>query len=61
MNCDRTQDDDALRLKVDEAMNVYHEYIKNQPGTGMPDEPSGVNGGPENINPSGEEAKEVEA
>lgn len=57
-----TQDDDALRLKVDEAMNVYHEYVKNQGGPN--DEPSGaagVNGGPENVNPSVEEVKDAEA
>ncbi len=61
MNTNRTQDDDALRHKVDEAMNVYHEYVKNQGGSN--DEPSapGINGGPENVNPSAEEVKDAEA
>lgn len=27
-------DDAALRAKVDEAMNVYDEYVKNQPEDG---------------------------
>lgn len=27
-------DDVALRAKVDEAMNVYDEYVKNQPEEG---------------------------
>lgn len=50
-----TSDDDALRAKVDEAMNVYDEYVKNQ-GSGAPsmgDE--GVAGGPngtENLDPA---------
>jgi polyadenylate-binding protein len=58
----RTTDDDALRAKVDEAMNVYDEYIKNQGGPTGPDETSAQpNGGPENLHPGGEEGKEQEA
>lgn len=58
----RTTDDDALRAKVDEAMNVYDEYIKNQPGTTGSEEPGAqTNGSPENMHPGGEEAKEQEA
>lgn len=29
-NCDRIDDDDKLREKVDEALNVYDEYVKNK-------------------------------
>ncbi|KXL46001.1 hypothetical protein M433DRAFT_107405 [Acidomyces richmondensis BFW] len=50
-----TTDDDALRAKVEEAMNVYDEYMKNQGGEDGPK----ANG--ENLNPSVEEAKDVEA
>jgi polyadenylate-binding protein len=58
----RTTDDDSLRAKVDEAMNVYDEYIKNQSSPGGPDETSAQpNGGPENLHPGGEEGKEQEA
>lgn len=53
----RTTDDDALRLKVEEAMNVYDEYVKNQSGPG--EESAQPNG--ENLNPSVEEVKDVEA
>ncbi len=57
----RTQNDEALRAKVDEAMNVYHEYVKNQqPGMQGDESAPSVNGGQENMNPSGEEAKEVQ-
>lgn len=50
-----TTDDDALRAKVEEAMNVYDEYMKNQGGEDGPK----ANG--ENLNPTIEEAKEAEA
>ncbi|CAK4030303.1 Polyadenylate-binding, cytoplasmic and nuclear [Lecanosticta acicola] len=55
-----TGDDNALREKVQEALNVYDEYLKNHSG------PSGEDGGPaqtngENLNPSVEEAKDSEA
>ncbi|KAK5116877.1 Protein phosphatase PP2A regulatory subunit B [Meristemomyces frigidus] len=52
-----TSDDDALRLKVEEAMNVYDEYVKNQSGPG--EESAQPNG--ENLNPTAEEVKDVEA
>ncbi|GAB7340499.1 hypothetical protein MBLNU457_6921t1 [Dothideomycetes sp. NU457] len=44
-----TSDDNALRLKVDEAMNVYNEYLKNREpqGTedsGVPNDVDGANG-----------------
>ncbi|KAK3711098.1 Protein phosphatase PP2A regulatory subunit B [Vermiconidia calcicola] len=58
------QDDDALRNKVDEAMNVYDEYVKNQgSGAGGSDETGGAttNGGTENMNPSAEEVKDPNA
>lgn len=49
-----TTDEDALRAKVDEAMNVYDEYVKSQgPGDSQP------NG--ENLQPSAEEVKDAEA
>jgi len=55
-----TTDDDALRAKVEEAMNVYHEYVKNQSGPG--NESSGPQAnGTENMNPTAEEVKDPEA
>ncbi|EMC98334.1 hypothetical protein BAUCODRAFT_86883 [Baudoinia panamericana UAMH 10762] len=59
-----TTDDDALRAKVDEAMNVYEEYVKNQSGPGGPEDVPGAQpqpNGTENMNPSMEEVKDVEA
>jgi polyadenylate-binding protein len=35
-NC-RTADESALRAKVEEAMNVYDEYVKNKDGEGEKD------------------------
>ncbi|QIW99285.1 hypothetical protein AMS68_004803 [Peltaster fructicola] len=53
-----TGDDDALRAKVDEAMAVYDEYVKNQgPGANGDAQPNGA----ENANPAGEEPKKTEA
>lgn len=52
----RTSDDDALRAKVDEAMAVYNEYVKNS----QQDEAPQANGA-ENLNPSAEEVKDPEA
>ncbi|KAK3066297.1 Protein phosphatase PP2A regulatory subunit B [Teratosphaeriaceae sp. CCFEE 6253] len=54
-----TTDDDALRAKVDEAMNVYDEYLKNQPGSGNDAGPQP--NGTENMNPTAEEVKDPEA
>ena len=51
----RTTDEDALRAKVDEAMNVYDEYVKNQ-GDGQEQQTNG-----DNLNPSVEEVKDAEA
>lgn len=36
-----TTDDNALRAKVDEAMNVYNEYVKNRSDN---DDLGGANG-----------------
>lgn len=38
-------DDNALRAKVDEAMNVYDEYVKNKGGDAEP--PAGSGGKPD--------------
>lgn len=38
-------DDNALRAKVDEAMTVYDEYVKNKGGDAEP--PAGSGGKPE--------------
>ena len=38
-------------------MNVYHEYVKNQPGSNDEAGAPSMNGGPENVNPSAEEGK----
>nr|POE74562.1 polyadenylate-binding protein, cytoplasmic and nuclear [Quercus suber] len=51
-----TGDDDALRAKVDEAMAVYNEYVKNS----QQDEAPHANG-TENLNPTAEEVKDPEA
>lgn len=56
----RTSDDDALRAKVEEAMTVYDEYIKNQSGPGGENGASMPNG-TENMNPAAEEVKDPEA
>ncbi|KAK5113777.1 Protein phosphatase PP2A regulatory subunit B [Meristemomyces frigidus] len=53
-----TTDDDALRLKVEEALNVYDEYIKNQGDGSAPQQQSN---GTENMNPTAEEVKDPEA
>ncbi|KJX99373.1 hypothetical protein TI39_contig361g00012 [Zymoseptoria brevis] len=54
-----TGNDQALREKVDEALTVYDEYLKNHSG------PSGEEGGQangaENLNPTAEEVKDPEA
>ncbi|CZT15452.1 related to Polyadenylate-binding protein, cytoplasmic and nuclear [Ramularia collo-cygni] len=55
-----TGNDQALREKVDEALTVYDEYLKNHNG------PSGEEGaaqtnGAENLNPTAEEVKDPEA
>lgn len=53
-----TTDDDALRAKVEEALNVYDEYVKQQqPGDAAPAPSNGT----ENVNPSAEEVKDAEA
>jgi polyadenylate-binding protein len=31
LTCDRIDDESALRAKVDEALHVYDEYMKNKP------------------------------
>ncbi|GAB1729229.1 hypothetical protein NU195Hw_g1561t1 [Hortaea werneckii] len=54
-----TSDDEALRLKVEEAMTVYDEYVKNNQGPGQ-EGGQQPNGG-ENKNPSAEETKDAEA
>ncbi|KAK5136077.1 Protein phosphatase PP2A regulatory subunit B [Meristemomyces frigidus] len=55
-----TSDDDALRAKVEEAMNVYDEYVKNQSGPGGDDSgPQQSNG--ENLNPTVEDVKDPQA
>lgn len=38
-NINSTSDEGALRAKVDEAMNVYDEYVKNKEGEGEKDAP----------------------
>ena len=55
----RTSDDDALRAKVEEAMNVYDEYVKNQSGPGEDSAPQQPNG--ENLNPAAEDVKDPQA
>ncbi|KAK6401868.1 Protein phosphatase PP2A regulatory subunit B [Oleoguttula sp. CCFEE 5521] len=56
-----TTDDDALRQKVDEAMNVYDEYVKGaneQDGAQQQQQPNGT----ENAAPNaGGDAKDQEA
>lgn len=56
---DRTNDDDALRNKVDEAMTVYDEYVKNQTG-GDEGGVAHVNGN-ENLNPTVDDVKDADA
>jgi hypothetical protein len=55
-----TTNEAALGHKVDEAMTVYHEYIKTQGQPGDDGAPS-MNGGQENMNPSAEEMKDPQA
>lgn len=38
-NLNSTSDEAALRAKVDEAMNVYDEYVKNKEGEGEKEAP----------------------
>ena len=48
-------------MKVEEAMNVYDEYIKHQSGGPMGGDPSEVaTNGTENVDPAGEEGKAAE-
>ena len=67
LDANSTTDDAALRLKVEEAMNVYDEYIKGQSGGAPPSmgDPNGAMGGPngtENVDPTtaGGEGKDGE-
>lgn len=50
-----TSDDNALRAKVDEAMNVYNEYLKSR-NDGADD--SGAMNGGEGANAAGEDAEQ---
>jgi polyadenylate-binding protein len=57
-----TENEDALRAKVDEAMAVYDEYVKTQgaeepTGAQQQQQPSGA----ENSAPATEDAKPTEA
>jgi polyadenylate-binding protein len=54
-----TENEDALRAKVDEAMAVYDEYVKTQGS----EEPAGAQqpNGAENATPATEDAKPTEA
>jgi polyadenylate-binding protein len=57
-----TENEDALRAKVDEAMAVYDEYVKTQGS----EEPAGAQqqqqpNGAENAAPATEDAKPTEA
>lgn len=56
----RTGDDNALREKVQEALNVYDEYLKNHNGPSDGQNEAQPNG-TENLNPSVEETKDAEA
>lgn len=57
-----TQNEDALREKVQEALTVYDEYLKNHSGMGGGEgEGAGQANGTENHNPSVEETKDAEA
>jgi polyadenylate-binding protein len=38
-NLNSTSDESALRAKVDEAMSVYDEYVKNKEGEGEKEAP----------------------
>lgn len=57
-----TGDDNALREKVQEALTVYDEYLKNH-GNAPQGEEGGAaqTNGAENLNPSVEEVKDPEA
>lgn len=50
-------DDNALRAKVDEAMNVYDEYVKNKGGDAEPPAGSGGKSGEAAKGADTEEAK----
>lgn len=57
-----TGDDNALREKVQEALTVYDEYLKNHGGAPQGEDGSAAQtNGAENLNPSAEEAKDPEA
>lgn len=58
-----TNDDAALRAKVDEAMNVYDEYVKNRGEGGEPslEGVSAQPNGTENQQPAAEEEAAKEA
>ncbi len=51
-------DDNALRAKVDEAMTVYDEYVKNKGGDAEP--PAGAAGKPDE-SAKGAETEEVKS
>lgn len=55
-----TGNDQALREKVDEALTVYDEYLKNHSGPSGEEGSSQTNGA-ENLNPTAEEVKDPEA
>lgn len=55
-----TGNDQALREKVDEALTVYDEYLKNHNGPSGEEGPTQTNGA-ENLNPTAEEVKDPEA
>ena len=57
----RTGDDNALREKVQEALNVYDEYLKNHNGPSGEGQNEAQPNGTENLNPSVEETKDAEA
>ncbi|KAF2724809.1 polyadenylate binding protein [Polychaeton citri CBS 116435] len=53
---DLTSNEDALRAKVEEAMNVYDEYVKNQGSDDAGDAPQP--NGAKNVNPAGESSEQ---
>ncbi|KAK4625642.1 Polyadenylate-binding protein, cytoplasmic and nuclear [Fulvia fulva] len=56
-----TGDDNALREKVQEALNVYDEYLKNHNGPSGEGQSEAQPNGTENLNPGVEETKDAEA
>ena len=56
----RTNNDQALREKVEEALTVYDEYLKNNNSGSGEDGAAQANGG-ENATPAGEADKAGEA